>query len=187
MTFRQSGSLVGFCGYVLQECVFEGKSKLVIYGTIVFLDPGVRNKGVLQKLGIKTLLKLRILYPRSKLYFAGTFGTPKSYTSLARTFADYWPKVDKQTPAPELQLLDKIMQRIYGADWLPETSCVEWSGGHKYSDRDSNISNHDDPIIKDYLSLNPNYPNGSSLACIIPINFINLRSLISRSVKRANA
>jgi len=186
--FRSAGDarLVGISALDVYPAAFEGREVVVIFTSHVMLEPAFRGHNLLQRLGWRTFLRTRMRYPFRAIYWFFDAPSYKSYLLLPRNFRDFWPRRDRQTPAWERGLMDRLSHQMYRDDWLPEQGIVRRTG-HRRLKPDAAPLPDDyarDPNLAFFADANPGHAEGDMLVCLCPLSIANLVTLGLRARER---
>jgi hypothetical protein len=183
---RGERKLIGMASLDVYPVSFEGRRLVVIYTTHVLLREEYRGHNLIQRLGIRVFLKTWLRYPfRSVYWFFETFSY-KSYLLLPRNFREFWPRLERKTPAPERALIDHLAAATYGEAWRPQFGIVARSGKKRLR-ADAAPLNRNVPLtpeLRFFSTSNPGHADGDMLVCLCPLTLSNWISVGVRAIQR---
>ncbi len=183
---RAGGALVGFEANRVVTVALDGRKNTVIFTSYADLDPSFRGMDVLQRIGLRRFLRLKLRYPFRPLYWMFTASTFTSYLLLPRNFTEYWPHPQRPTPAAARALMNAVMRTVGSPEWDPETGVLTRRGKLRYREGvvADDLSVLEDPDIRFYAAQNPGQATGDSLACLCPLNSRNFLYFLRTMLRR---
>ncbi len=152
----------------------HGRSPVVVYTSVVAVNPDYRRVGLPARMGLKTYLRERLRAPLRPLYWLAEAASPSGYLQMARNFAVFWPRPHVDMPSgPDAVLKGTLVaagvtriERVGGAYRVFEDfGVIEREQAPDRWDRT-------DTAIDFFLRSNPDYWTGAALVCLAPLNFI---------------
>jgi hypothetical protein len=184
---RERDVLVGLGAVDLYSLSHEGTPSWIIFvGNTIFAE-GYRGHNIVEKTGFLYFLWLRLRHPTHRIYLAyGTFSY-KTFLMLSRNFVEYWPHPTQETPEREATLIDHLARRYYGDAWEPARQVMRASAVYNLKGWVAAIdeSRKKDPHIQFFLQKNPNYQQGESVFCLVPLHASNWFSVFRSVVTHA--
>jgi len=183
---RAGGELLGTASINVHHVEFQGRVVTAIHTSHVLLQPEVRGRNLVQKIGLRMFLAERLRHPlRPIWWFFDTFSY-KSYLLLPRNFRAYWPRFDRATPPSERALMHQLAAGIYGPDWRPSQGIVASSGRKRLRAGVAPLEPGpaDSPDLAFISRANPGHANGDMLVCLCPLSASNWLSVGLRAARR---
>jgi hypothetical protein len=134
--------------------------------------------------GFGEAIKFRLMHPRCKLYYLGSFVHPAVLYMFSRYFGEYYPRFDEPIPASVKDFILKLadlfhIEPVKGGNEL----AVQVGWITKESDEDRSFwQNHQNPAVKFYIKTNPGYVKGNGLLTLVPLTFGNILISLNRFV-----
>jgi hypothetical protein len=172
---RAGGGLLGTASINVHHTEFQGRVVTAIHMSHVLLQPEVRGRNLIQKIGFRMFLAERLRHPlRPIWWFFDTFSY-KSYLLLPRNFRAYWPRLDRLTPPSEHALMHQLAARIYGPDWRPAQGIVASSGRKRLRAGVAPLEPGpiDSPDLAFFSRADPGHADGDMLVCLCPLSALN--------------
>jgi hypothetical protein len=183
---RGRGALLGFMAVSLPRTRVGGRAISVIGTHHVALEPAVRGKNLLQHTCLALWWRLAAARPLAQVWWHFDTFSYKSYLAMTRTFATYWPRHDRPTPAPILELMDHLQREAGALGWDRERGVIRgrgWALRSRVADVEPALLA--DPDVRFFVERNPDHALGDSLVCLCPITFANLASgVVKRHLAR---
>ena len=152
----------------------HSRPPVVVYTSVVAVDPAHRQLGLPAQMGMKTYLLERMRTPLRPLYWLAEAVSPAGYLQMARNFAVFWPRPDVVMPVRPTAVLEATLaaagvtriKRVGGAYLVQEDFPViereQAPDRWRRTDADVNF----------FLRINPDYWTGAALVCLAPLNVI---------------
>lgn len=186
--------LVAFGAVDTVERAIDGTSHTVLYTHWAVLDPRVRGRNVIQRVGFRYFLRARLRHLLRPIHWMFTASTFQSYLLLARNYETFWPRAGAAWPARERALVDSVMEESGDSGWDREAGVLRRKGTSRYRegvvDDDPRLLDHPTlgPVIRFYRGQNPGQVEGDSLLCLCPLSLANCwswaRTALGRSLRR---
>jgi hypothetical protein len=184
--FRMDGTLLGMAAIDVVEHDFRGRKVVVLSTTNVLIREHWRGRNLIQKLGFRTFLGVRLRFPLRPIYWFFDSFSYKSYLLLPRNFHTYWPRYDAATPEASSALIDELATRIYGPAWRPARGIVVRSGQKRLRATAAplELAADSDPNLRFFGAVNPGHAEGDMLVCLCPLTPGNWLSVARRAFAR---
>jgi len=184
---RGEGALVGIAAVDIVPVIYRGRALVALYTSHVLIDERHRGQNLIQRVGFRTFLEVRLRFPLRPIYwFFDTFSY-KSYLLLPRNFRDYWPRFDRATPAWERGLMHELAGRFHGSAWRPEQGVALRSGRKRLrldtAPLDPTVTRN--PDLDFFARSNPGHAEGDMLVCLCPLNTTNWLTAGFRALRRS--
>ena len=150
------------------------RSPVVVYTSVVAINPDYRRVGLPARMGLQTYLRERLRAPFRPLYWLAEAASPSGYLQMARNFAVFWPRPDVEMPSGP----DSVLTATLVAAGVTR---IQRSGGAYRVFEDFGVIEREqapdrwdrtDPAIDFFLRSNPDYWTGTALICLAPLNFV---------------
>jgi len=187
--FRSQGerALVGMASVDVYPVLFQGHRLAVIYTSHVLVREQYRGHNLIQRVGFRTFLEVRLRFPLRPIYwFFDTFSY-KSYLLLPRNFREFWPRFDRPTPERERALMHQLAVQVHGSAWRPAQGIVVRSGQKRLRPETAPLEEKlaASPDVEFFARVNPGHAEGDMLVCLCPLNAANWLSIGIRAFERA--
>jgi hypothetical protein len=185
---RKTRALVGMASIDIIHTSFGGRMLTALYTSHVLLLEEFRGLNLIQRVGFRSFLAVRLRHPLQPIYwFFDTFSY-KSYLLLPKNFREFWPRFDQATPRPVAALIDHLATQVYGADWQPATGLVAASGRKRLREETAPVTSTLLQIadVAFFARANPNHTTGEMLVCLCPLSAKNWLSAGTRALARAS-
>lgn len=182
---RASGRLVGTTAFgVTPVTLPSGASARVFYGGDVLLIPNLRGSGLVQEMAARVVLAELLRHPFTTHYGFGVALTHFMYLGVVRSFADAWPRHDRETPPEIRSVIESVGRMAYPRTWRSADEPVEV--GRRGRERDLVISEKmmQAPDVRFFVDRNPGYSRGTALPFLVKIDARNLALLCLRSLRK---
>jgi hypothetical protein len=182
ITYRHPGDarLLGMTLVAGYSQAHQGRSFRVVWTGSVVLRPEARGKVGLERAGLHWMARERLMRPFGPLYwFFDTFSV-HSYLLMPRSFRTYWPRHDLATPEWERGAIDLLARRHYGARWDPAAGIIRRSGNKRLRE---SPPRREDVHTRYFEQLNPGFREGDLLPCLVPLDAVNLATLVGRTAR----
>lgn len=180
------GPVRGFVVFNVLDVPLRGRTHVVIFSRWGFLDRSLRNRSVIQWVGIRAWLRQKRRRPLDPIYCVFTASTVNSYLYLVRSFVTAWPNRSGATPPLCAELLDRTMRALGESAWDPASGRVIRGGEVRYREGvvGKDVDRLDDPDVRFYHERNPEQQRGDSLGCIAPATLAALADYGRRTLRR---
>ena len=173
LRFRSNGRLVGF------STIFRKRFRSLRKATYLFSGDTVLHRNfwsskALQKSFFWYILKSKIRSPFKPVYWMLISKGYKTYLMMRRNFSRSFPRFDSPVPAKLKCAMDTFYRFKFGEAYDPEKNLICFRTSHGAvrgllaAPQPSATGN---PDIAYFLQVNPEYRNGTELACIAEIRF----------------
>jgi hypothetical protein len=182
----RSGDLVGLVSLDVYRVDWQGRRSLIFFTSSVVIDERFRGRNLVLRTGVRAYLREKLKRPwEPAFWFFDTFSY-KSYLILPRNLAEFWPRVNVQTPPDVARFIDHLARRRYGDDWSSTTGVVRRSGHKRLRATTAPIdaSELSDPDVRFFERANPGHRDGDMLVCIAPLSVWKLLRPVARSFVR---
>jgi hypothetical protein len=184
--FRMNGALLGIAAIDIDPAVFRGRKIVVISTAHVLIRENWRGRNLVQKLGLRTFLAVRLRHPLQPIYwFFDTFSY-KGYLLLPRNFRTFWPRADQPTPEDSAALIDQLATERYGPAWRPARGVAVRSGQKRLRATAAPLvlGPDADPNLTFFARANPGHAEGDMLICLCPLTAANWLSVAESAFRR---
>ena len=177
--YGRNGTLVGqVCARITS--VEHARQLHSVFSAGVFFRLGYKGGVRGAQFGIREALRAKVKNPQRPLAYLTRANSPVSYRLLARSIRRVYPNRHESTPdaLTDLVRATLIARRtaVGTAPWLTPSTALP-----RDIDRiRTSKSLADDPDARFYMSLNPNFAEGTSLFVWVPLDVINIVSAVSR-------
>ena len=183
--FRAPDRLAGMASIDVYPVEYRGRRLVVIFTGHVLLRPEYRGQNLLQRLGFRTFIGVRLRYPLRPIYWFVDTLSYKSYLLMPRNLRECWPRYDRPTPAWERGLMDFLARRRYGEHWRPEQGIVARSERKQVCPETAQLAGDpEDPHLEFYARANPGHAEGDMLVCLCPLSARNWLSAALHALRR---
>lgn len=190
--FRQGTTLVGFGFLSTHALRHEGKTRVMLFTTDVYIDPTHQGQSLIQRSGLMSYLRAKRRFPLAPIYWLFEAASPVAYMLLTRNFKDYWPHHDRPLLPGQHELRMTAIQAVFGPDHANEhgivtnpTRILVWK-----SDAAFRTGKELDPAYAYYEAINPGWPDGEGVVCVCPLtmgNFVAMAMNAGRRMTRVRA
>jgi len=180
-------SLVGMASLDTHAIEFRERPLVAIFTSHVLLREDHRGQNLVQRLGFRTFLEMRLRHPFRRIYwFFDTFSY-KSYLLLARNLRSFWPRCESITPDWEQALIESLAGQIYGDAWQASRGVVIRSGRKRLRCGTAPIDPAlaTNPDFQFFVQRNPGHAAGDMLVCLCPLTVRNWLGIATRALSRA--
>lgn len=181
------GQLVGLGAVDVDVVEHEGQRRVVIFPGDTLFDEGIRGNDVVQRIGALYYLAARARYPRTPVYMVyGTFSY-KTYLMLPRNFRTFWPRHGVKTPEPERRFLAAMAERYYGNMRHSPAGDVIGRASKRLKLGVATVDETAlaDPDVRYFYEQNPDYDQGDTLLCLIPLDLRNWITVAKNFARRS--
>lgn len=182
---RSGGRLVGTTAYgVASVPLPQGAQARVFYAGDVLLLPSLRGSGLVQEMAARVVLAELLRHPFAAHYGFGAALTHYMYLGVVRSFADAWPRFDRETPPEIRNVMETVGRMAYSETWRSADEPVEV--GRRGRERALEISDKmlGEPDVRFFVEKNPSYARGTALPFLVKIDARNLAMLGMRSLRK---
>jgi hypothetical protein len=182
---RPGRQLVGMAAIEEDLLTFEGRRTVVTFTSHTVLDPRYRGQNLLQRVGLRRMLRTWLDHPLKRKVWAFDSGSARGYLLLPRNWPVFWPRHDVPTPGWEARFMSEYGSRKYGSSWqgdgivqrVPQKRLLPLAGplhGVVLSD----------PHVQYFLQRNPGHAEGDTLFCMVPLTLGNCWGLLRNMLAR---
>lgn len=103
----------------------------------------------------------------------------RTYRILPHFFREYYPRFDKDTPAFEKKIIDRLAMKKFPDAYLPPSGIIHYAEKREFLRpglSEVPPERMDDPVVRYFCDRNPRYGEGDELACIAEITGSNFRA-----------
>lgn len=191
ITFLQhQGSDIGFftCTYSYTQSPHR-KSVIcrVAIGILSQFQGGAMPFGCL----CRRIIYYRILNPLHPIFMVSYLANPIVYATIAKYTATYWPSRLKETPAFINNLKDNILLagNMINLEVRPFVLRIHFAV-HLAASLQKRIFESNNPDVKFYLNINPDFLNQMGVMTIVPVRWSNIfaniwKAMLLRPLKKA--
>lgn len=139
----------------------------------------------------RRIIHYRIQNPFQPIYMVAYLANPIVYATIAKYTAAYWPSRLEETPAFINKLKDSILQSGQMAHLEVNPFVLRIHFAVQFSDTTlKRIYTSNNPDIKYYLSINPDFQKQMGVITIVPVRWANIvaniwKAMIIRPLKKA--
>jgi hypothetical protein len=190
LLFRNArGELVGVSSVDVYPVRRGGRTEWVIFNANAVVDEAYRRRGILERAGARTFLRLKRRRPLARAWWMFDTFSFKSYLLLPRNFRDFWPRRERETPGEVRALLDELARARYGDAWDAARGVVRRSGKKRLRPHTAPVDEAllADPDVRFYEAANPGHREGDMLVCLCPLTLGNWLYLARASLRRLAA
>ncbi len=183
----QKGAIRGFSVFKFYQTIYRGKKINILYTGDTMFHPDYWGNKSLHVAFITFCVKQIISRPFQRVYWHLISSGIRTYMSMARSTADYFPCHDRPTPDWEQGLIHHVSQQEFSSNYDPTTGLI------KLTEKNEGIFNSEltpidktslgQPEIEFFLQKNPNYKIGIELSCIAQIGFKTFFFVLYKIVK----
>lgn len=184
---KDDNSIKGFSTVQVLFHTLGTKKAQIIYSGDTILEKEYWGSKVLHNTFLKLILKLKLQRPFMPLYWFLISKGYKTFLLLAKNVKDYWPNMEGETPAFEKSLLQELCQKKFGDSWKPELGVLKFENcPGKLKGEIAPINERDlrEPLIRFFVSKNPEHANGDELCCIGKIDIGTVQFFLVKTIKR---
>lgn len=170
-------------GFSTQKLVRAGGARALFSGDTI-IDPACWGEQELVRAWSRYAGRL-LAEESSPLWWLLISKGHRTYLYLPLFFADYWPRLEAQTPEEARRLTDAFAKALFGAAWKPERGVLafpESLGQLTPALAEVPAGRRDDPRVRFFLEKNPHYERGEELVCLARISPENMRSVARRAL-----
>lgn len=173
----------GIRGFSTQKLVRAGGARALFSGDTI-IDPACWGEQELVRAWSRYAGRL-LAEEASPLWWLLISKGHRTYLYLPLFFADYWPRLEGETPDEVRRLTGAFAKALFGSAWDPERGVLafpEPMGQLKPSLAEVPPGRLDDPRVRFFLEKNPRYERGEELVCLARIAPENMRSFALRAL-----
>lgn len=182
--FDGNGQLIAACAVSYIPQTLDHKKTIIIKTNLVYIDRTFRGGKFIRRAGWYSMRHAKKHYPKTPLFWASVLLSPKAYLLIGKTFSDFYPHPYKKTP----RKIKTIMQTIASGQFKNDYHQGIFNGKGLQSISPIKIqhqTNQRSQMLFHYFNqLNPNYSQGFSLTCIVPLTTRNIFSLLIKGIKK---
>lgn len=178
--------LIGFTGIRFDKFITnKNKKRILIYYGSAFLESEYRGKNLMQTVGKKYYLKIRLKHLMKKIYVWADLLSLRAYCMICSNYRRFYPSPDWETPKKIKKLMDYVGEKYYGDNYNSESGIV-CKNSKRIKDHEISYSEGDrkDKYVNFFLDKNEDYLNGNGLICVIPANIVNILSNAVHTLKK---
>lgn len=180
----------GFSLFKFYDTDYKGEKVSILYTGDTMFHPDYWGAKSLHIAFITFCVKQMILHPRKKIYWHLISSGCRTYMSMARSTAKYYPNYKEETPSWEKGLIDHITSFQFKNEYNKDTGLIEFDCENEGVFK-SDIAPIDDKAlrideIRFFAQKNPRYMEGVELSCIAKIGvetfFFVMNKIISKKI-----
>ncbi len=173
---ERSGRLVGFSTILAYETFFNGELYTVIYSGDTIVAPEAWNTPALPRAWIESVAKLRRQYSRGRYLWLLITSGYRTYRFLPLFWREFFPRFDRDTPAPWKQLADRLASERFGRQYDSASGLVRFQNPQRLRGSFAGIppGREMDPHVKFFAARNVCHKNGDELVCLTELSPSNL-------------
>ncbi len=176
---RKTGELRGMVAISLKETEIDGRRFFWLWAGALAIDRDCRGKWLLERFGLEFIAKFRLRHPFASLIWMYTSISFQSFRMASRSFDEYWPHPDRETPPWEAKVIDQLTAAEFGDRWDPQAKVLR-GDGKKHIRPDSSVTSANDRYREFYARINPNAAHGDAVVMMAPLNLKNVLALTKR-------
>lgn len=187
---KDNGNDIGFFTCTYSYTQLAGKKSTICRVAIGILSQyqgGVMPFGLL----CRRIIYYRMQNPFLPLYVVAYLANPIVYATIAKYTAAYWPSRLKETPAFINKLKDNILVagNMANLEVKPFVLRIHFAV-HLSAALQKRIYESNNPDIKYYLGINPDFLNQMGVMTIVPVRWSNIianiwKAMVIRPIKKA--
>ena len=182
------GTLRGFSTQQLYDWTWQGEPAGILFSGDTIVDPLCWGSTGLAKGWCAVAAQALTGHPRRRLFWFLLSKGFRTYLYLPVFFRHFIPSGQPGAPASWTALLDDLATHKFGSAWNPETGVIRFPESHgQLTPELAGIpqARLNDPAVQFFLKHNPDYQNGTELACLTEISPGNTHGLGKRWLERA--
>jgi hypothetical protein len=181
---RENARVAGFATTNMMYIGSGPTAHTVIYTKWAFVEPHLRKRGFVQRVGLLTWLAEKWRHPLRPVSWVFTASTVDSYIHMLRSSAEAYPRHGRAMPPHLREVLDQCMAEFGGANWDAASGTLKRNGEVAYKEGLVDPTSTD-PDAQYYSRANPRQDRGDSIACIAPATAAGLAVYLSRFVVKS--
>lgn len=149
---------------------------LVIFRAEAGLLPEYRHKNANISFWFGEAIKFKILHPNKEVYYLVSPINPSVYARLAKYIYKVYPKYDSIVP-PQIEKLMMQLADEFGLEMVDKNKpFVRKVGWITQATEKEKVfwQSSDNPHIRFYIDLNPDFDKGNGVLTLMPLTFLNL-------------
>jgi len=191
-------TLWGFSTIVTQRQVLAGHKVIALFSGDTILHESYWGNGALASAFGRFLVRLKLLHPLTPIYYFLISKGYKTYLLIAKNFANYFPRWDRETPQDYLSIMDEFYGKRFGPQYDREHGLIlpKKDSAHLKSQvaciAPAFLAN---PEISFFQKRNEKWAEGYELACIakvtlaVPIGYAlkRFRKMLNRQLLQGSS
>lgn len=178
----------GFCLFKYYDVDYAGETVSILYTGDTMFHPSYWGAKSLHVAFIGFCTKKMIRYPKKKIYWHLISSGCRTYMSMARSTAKYYPNFKAKTPQFEQGLINLITKQQFGEQFNEKTGLVEFNQKNEgvfkvdFAPIDEKALEIDE--IKYFAKKNPEYAKGVELSCVAQIGVETFFFVVDKILKK---
>jgi hypothetical protein len=170
------GQLRGFSTLLAYETSCTGAPVSVICSGDTIVDPSAWRSPVLSQTWIRSVHRLRSLYPRGPYYWLLIASGFRTYRFLPVFWRRFMPSPEELNGPDEQGLLCSLATERFADAYDPTSGIVRLPNPQRLRSHLSCVPDErrSDPHVAHFLKLNPGHSRGDELACLASLDDSNL-------------
>lgn len=182
---RKTRKLGGFCTLSCEAHHLRGREFSVVFTGDTIIESEYRGHKALAIAFFRYLLWAKLRRPFRPVYWFLVSKGYKTYLTMVRNFAEFYPRNDRPTPAWAEAVLNHLGHSYSPDAWNPVTGVVEHAG--RPARLKPGVAELDaraiaDPDVEYFLRKNPGHARGHELAVIGIVNLALVRRFCTRII-----
>jgi hypothetical protein len=179
------GDLQGFSTVSSFPTTFQGREMGIVYSGDTIIAPDHWGTSVLPRTWLDTVIRMSETLPRP-LYWLLLSSGHKTYRLLTLFFREFYPSVEKGTPARIQAFMDQLGRERFGEQYLEESGVVRFTRGAtplREGVSPLGCRELESRHTTYFLSRNPGYVSGDELVCLAEVADDNLTRAARRILR----
>jgi hypothetical protein len=179
------GRLLGFTTLAICDLQVDSRCIRYIFSGDTVMDSRHWGRGHLLRSWFRVAGAIKAQAPRRTLYWFLIVKGHRTYRILENFFRNYAPRPTRGDDPKLVKLRDTLATRRFGTLYNPATGLIEFpvSRGQLAKRLQDAHEHASRPLVRDFLTLNPNYAQGVELACVAELDESNLKSYAARAFR----
>lgn len=173
-------ALVGFTTGIVRSSLVLGRPIRHVFSGDTVISPEHWGPGHFFPLWFNLMGRIKAAEAETPLYWFLVAKGHRTYRFMTGFFRTYIPKCRAEQDPFLLAVRDTLSREKFGSYYDPRTGLIDFgeSKGHLVPDlQDASELAAANRLVRDFVSLNPDYGRGVELACIAELSETNLRSM----------
>jgi hypothetical protein len=181
----RSSAIVGFSTQMLMDIEVEGTPVRALFSGDTVIHPDYWGSQELVRAWCRLAGSVKAQSMSHPLYWFLVSKGHRTYLYLPYFFERFYPRYDRVMPPFVKRLIRILGAAKYPREFNPESGLVEHPADHDRlkSDLDGTARHLNNPHVRFFTRMNPNYKNGSELLCVAEISPENMRSIAKRELE----
>jgi hypothetical protein len=168
-------AIAGFSTLLARSMMVGGQKIISLFSGDTVLEKKYWGNGALATAFGVYMIRMRIKHFLTPVYWFLMSKGYKTYLLMTNNFLSYYPRFDRQTPAPAQELIDSFYNAHFAERFNAATGvvrAVNQSGHLKVTVADIEPSLLAHPRIKFFADKNPGWQSGDELACVARVSLL---------------